>query len=105
MTIWYVLIVITINVVIILLWEIVKRRKIANSLKQIADVQSLIEKENYSEALEMLSKLEKRFPSIVFQMMGDCYYGLGNKEKAYELYRKSLSLDETMDLSYWGLLE
>ncbi|MEW5743937.1 MAG: tetratricopeptide repeat protein [Nitrospirota bacterium] len=105
MSVGYVLIVISINVLIIILWEMYKKRRGYKKVKQVSEIHDLIAEDKCEEALSMLKKIEKHCPPVAFTMMGECYYKMGDKGKAQELYMKALSVDSTMDQAHVGLAQ
>jgi tetratricopeptide (TPR) repeat protein len=95
-----VLFIILLSVALILLYEKYKKRKATQMIEKLDEISGLMEKGEYSGALSILKKIGKTCPPVVYQMMGECYHGLGDEEKAYEFYLKSLSMDMTMDVSH-----
>lgn len=105
MSVWYVVLVVSINVALIVLWEVFKKRRIYKKVNKIPEIHDIIIKGKYGEALSMLKKVEKYYPPVVYQMMGECYYGMGDKGKAQEFYVKALSVDSNMDLAHVGIAQ
>ncbi|MBI4619433.1 MAG: tetratricopeptide repeat protein [Desulfobacterales bacterium] len=105
MSVWYVVLVVSINVALVVLWELFKKRRVYKKVNKVPEIHDLIIEGKYGEALSMLKKIEKYCPPVVYEMMGECYYGIGDKGKAKEFYIKALSLDSVMDLAHAGLAQ
>ncbi|HAM52431.1 MAG TPA: hypothetical protein DCP92_17675 [Nitrospiraceae bacterium] len=104
MNIWLIINVILFNIVFIAIWEFYRKRRsrklIEKNLNSISEIQDLLKKEKFDVALSMSRKLEKYCPPVAYELMGNCYYGMGDKDSAEEFYMKAIAMDHTMDMVY-----
>jgi tetratricopeptide (TPR) repeat protein len=105
MNVWYILFVILINLVIVVFWRIYKKKRAYDTAKLVPEIHDFMKEGEYEKALSMLKKIEKQVPPVAYEMMGECYFKMGDKGKAYGFYEKSLSVDNTMGFAYIGLAE
>jgi|SRR5208283_623068 len=104
MNIWLIINVILFSIVFIAIWELYKKRRSRKLIEKgsgiISEVQDLLKKEKFDIALSMSRKLEKYCPPVAYELIGNCYYGMGDKDTAQEFYMKAIDLDHKMDMVY-----